>query len=97
MDLKKLVNKGVYSLSPYQPGKPIEDLEREIGIKNAIKLSSNENPIGPSPKVLQSIDSILKETHRYPDGNATRLKDSIAKKFNTSPNQVTIGLSLIHI
>ena len=91
MDLKKLVNKGVDSLSPYEPGKPIEDLEREIGIKNAIKLASNENPIGPSPKVLQSIDAILKETHRYPDGNATRLKDSIAKKFNTSPNQVTIG------
>ncbi len=91
MDLKKLVNKGIDSLSPYEPGKPIEDLEREIGIKNAIKLASNENPIGPSPKVLQSIDAILKETHRYPDGNATRLKDSIAKKFNTSPNQVTIG------
>ena len=91
MDLKKLVNKGVDSLSPYEPGKPIEDLEREIGIKNAIKLASNENPLGPSPKVLQSIDAILKETHRYPDGNATRLKDSIAKKFNTSPNQVTIG------
>ena len=91
MDLKKLVNKGVYSLSPYEPGKPIEDLERDLGIKNAIKLASNENPIGPSPRVLQSIDAILRETHRYPDGNATRLKDSIAEKFNTSPNQVTIG------
>ena len=58
MDLKKLVNKGVDSLSPYEPGKPIEDLEREIGIKNAIKLASNENPVGPSPKVLQSINAI---------------------------------------
>ena len=91
MDLKKLVNKGIDSLSPYEPGKPIEDLERELGIRNAIKLASNENPVGPSPKVLQSIDAILKETHRYPDGNATRLKESIARKFNTSPSQVTIG------
>ncbi len=91
MDLKKLVNKGVDNLSPYEPGKPIEDLERDLGIKNAIKLASNENPIGPSPKVLQSIDAILKETHRYPDGNATSLKGCIAKKFNISVNQVTIG------
>ena len=60
MDLKKLVNKGIDNLSPYEPGKPIEDLERDLGIKGAIKLASNENPIGPSPKVLQSIDTILK-------------------------------------
>ena len=91
MDIKKLVNKGINSLSPYEPGKPIEDLERELGIRNAIKLASNENPVGPSPKVLESIDTILKETHRYPDGNATRLKNTIAKKFGISPYQVTIG------
>ena len=91
MDLKKLVNKGIDSLSPYEPGKPIEDLERELGIKNAIKLASNENPVGPSPKVLESIESILKETHRYPDGNATRLKSTIACKFNVKEEQITIG------
>ena len=91
MNIKKLVNKGINSLSPYEPGKPIEDLERELGIRNAIKLASNENPVGPSPKVLESIDTILKETHRYPDGNATRLKNTIARKFGISPHQVTIG------
>ena len=51
MDLKKIVNKGINDLSPYEPGKPIEDLERELGIKNAVKLASNENPVGPSPRV----------------------------------------------
>ena len=91
MDLKKLVNKGIDSLSPYEPGKPIEDLERELGIKNAIKLASNENPVGPSPKVLESIESILRETNRYPDGNATLLKSTIARKFNVKEEQVTIG------
>tara|TARA_Y100001970_G_scaffold279623_1_gene387286 strand:+ start:154 stop:1248 length:1095 start_codon:yes stop_codon:yes gene_type:complete len=91
MDLKKLINKGIGDLSPYEPGKPIEDLERELGIKNAIKLASNENPVGPSPRILDSIESVLKETHRYPDGNATRLKSSIARRFNVQADQVTIG------
>ena len=91
MDLKKLVNKGIDGLSPYEPGKPIEDLERELGIKNAVKLASNENPIGPSPKIIDSIEKIVKETHRYPDGNATRLKAKISRKFNILENQVTVG------
>ena len=91
MDIKKLVNRGIDDLSPYEPGKPIEDLERELGIENAIKLASNENPIGPSPKIFDSIEDVLKETHRYPDGNATRLKSTIARKFHVTDNQVTIG------
>ena len=91
MDLKKLVNKGIDGLSPYEPGKPIEDLERELGIKNAVKLASNENPVGPSPKIIDSIEKIVKETHRYPDGNATRLKAKISTKFNILENQVTVG------
>ena len=91
MDLKKLVNKGIDGLSPYEPGKPIEDLERELGIKNAVKLASNENPVGPSPKIIDSIQKIVKETHRYPDGNATRLKAKISRKFNVLENQVTVG------
>ena len=91
MDIKELVNRGINDLSPYEPGKPIEDLERELGIENAIKLASNENPMGPSPKIFNSIEGVLKETHRYPDGNATRLKSTIARKFNVTDNQVTIG------
>ncbi len=91
MDLKKLVNKGIDGLSPYEPGKPIEDLERELGINNAVKLASNENPVGPSPRIIDSIEKIVKETHRYPDGNATRLKAKISRKFNILENQVTVG------
>ena len=91
MDIKELVNKGISDLSPYEPGKPIEDLERELGINNAIKLASNENPMGPSPRIFDSIEAVLKETHRYPDGNATQLKSTIARKFNVKDEQVTIG------
>ena len=91
MDLEKIVNKGINELSPYEPGKPIEDLERELGIQNAIKLASNENPVGPSPRVLQMIDKVLKDTHRYPDGNATKLKEIISRKFKVNASQVTIG------
>ena len=91
MDIKELVNRGIDDLSPYEPGKPIEDLERELGINNAIKLASNENPMGPSPRIFDSIEAVLKETHRYPDGNATRLKSTIASKFNVQDEQVTIG------
>ena len=91
MDLEKIVNKGIKELSPYEPGKPIEDLERELGIQNAIKLASNENPVGPSPRVLQMIDKVLKDTHRYPDGNATKLKEIISRKFKVNASQVTIG------
>ena len=91
MDIKELINRGIDDLSPYEPGKPIEDLERELGIENAIKLASNENPMGPSPKIFDSIEDVLKETHRYPDGNATRLKSTIARKFRVTDNQVTIG------
>ena len=65
MDIKELVNKGISDLSPYEPGKPIEDLERELGINNAIKLASNENPMGPSPRIFDSIEAVLKETHRF--------------------------------
>ena len=59
MDLKKLINPGILNLKPYEPGKPVEDLERELGIKNAIKLASNENPMGPSPLALKAVNKNL--------------------------------------
>ena len=64
MNLKDIVNKGILDLSPYKPGKPIEDLERELGIKNAVKLASNENPLGPSPLAIDAVTKILNGTHR---------------------------------
>ena len=91
MKIEDLVNRGILDLSPYKPGKPIEDLERELGIKNAIKLASNENPLGPSPLAIDAVSKILKGTHRYPDGNALRLKECISRKFSVGINCLTIG------
>ena len=91
MNLEDLVNKGILDLSPYKPGKPIEDLERELGIKNAIKLASNENPLGPSPLAIDAVTKVLNGTHRYPDGNALRLKECLSNKFKVDINCLTIG------
>ena len=91
MKPEDLVNKGILNLSPYKPGKPIEDLERELGIKGAIKLASNENPLGPSPLAIEAVSNILNGAHRYPDGNALRLKESISDKFKLDIRNLTIG------
>ena len=61
MNLEDLVNKGILDLRPYKPGKPIEDLERELGIKNAIKLASNENPFGPRPLAIDANNWLKKK------------------------------------
>ena len=91
MKIEDLVNKGILDLNPYQPGKPIEDLERELGIKNAIKLASNENPLGPSRLAIDAVTKVLNGTHRYPDGNALRLKECLSNKFKVDINCLTIG------
>lgn len=80
-DFFRLATKAVQSLHPYQPGKPLDELEREYGISNAVKLASNENPLGPSPKVLNAIQSEFKEVSRYPDGNGFALKQALVKKY----------------
>ncbi|MEK6538854.1 MAG: histidinol-phosphate transaminase, partial [Nitrospirota bacterium] len=65
----KFVSDSIKNLVPYQPGKPIEELEREIGIKGVIKLASNENPLGASRKAIDAIKEYMdKKVHRYPDG-----------------------------
>ncbi len=84
-------NEGVKSLSPYQAGKPIEELERELGISNIIKLASNENPFGFPDSAKQAIINQLNELTRYPDANGFELKATIAKKFGVQPNQITLG------
>jgi len=81
----------ITALKPYQPGKPIEELERELGIKNIIKLASNENPSGPSEAVLSAIATAAKDVTRYPDGNGFTLKASIAEKYQIDSHQITLG------
>ncbi len=85
------VSEDIAAISPYIPGKPLETLEREMGIKQAIKLASNENPLGPSPKAVSAIRKGLKKIQRYPDGAATSLKSALAEKWDISPSQITIG------
>ena len=78
----KLVRPGIEDLVPYPPGKPIEELEREFGIRNSIKLASNENPLGPSPRALAAIRERLETLHRYPDGSGYYLKSRLSiQKF----------------
>ena len=89
-DLIKLATPGVAGLLPYQPGKPVEELERELGISNIIKLASNENPMGPGAKAKQAISS-TSELSRYPDGNAHDLKIALAKQHGVITDQITIG------
>ncbi len=81
----------IKSLIPYEPGKPIEELERELGIKNSIKLASNENPIGPSHEAVKAIEKSLTNLHRYPDGSGFYLKEAIAEFFKLNPSNIIIG------
>jgi len=90
-DFFQLATAGVQGLQPYQPGKPIEELEREYGVTNAIKLASNENPLGASPLVLQELYKHLNNLARYPDGNGFVLKQAIAQKHQVEMNCVTLG------
>ena len=81
----------IRQLHPYSPGKPVEELERELGIPNAIKLASNENPLGCSPRVNEAIAKASANIELYPDANAYYLKQSLAQKLKVADNQITIG------
>jgi histidinol-phosphate aminotransferase len=81
----------VTKLQPYVPGKPIEELERELGITDIVKLASNENPLGPSEKVLAAIAQASKELTRYPDGNGFVLKAALVDKYQITTDQITLG------
>jgi histidinol-phosphate aminotransferase len=81
----------VRTLAPYVPGKPIEELERELGISNIIKLASNENPFGPSPLALAAMQRALAESWLYPDGSGHLLKQKLSAKLGVAANQITLG------
>ncbi len=89
--LSKLAVQGVQKLIPYTPGKPIEELERELGLTNIVKLASNENPLGPGPKVQSAIQNSIAELSRYPDGNGFSLKQALAIKHAVSIDHITLG------
>lgn len=89
--MKLNIPKYIEEITPYPPGKPLDELEREYGVKNPIKLASNENPWGPSPKAVAAIQDALTNLHRYPDGSCYNLGQGIAKQFSVSPENIVVG------
>jgi len=86
-----LVPPNIERLVPYTPGKPIEEVERELGVVGAYKLASNENPLGPSPKALDALRAAASDMHRYPDGNATALRAALGERHHISPDEIVVG------
>ncbi|RZG67367.1 histidinol-phosphate transaminase [Acinetobacter bouvetii] len=84
-------NEGIAKLKPYQPGKPISELERELGITDIVKLASNENPLGCSDKVKEAVAAELAEIGRYPDGGGFILKDQVQAQFGVAHDRITLG------
>ena len=86
-----LVPSYIKKLKSYKPGKPIEEVQRELGLKNIIKLASNENPLGPSPKALNAIQNSMIDSHRYPDASGYELRKKLSNRFNVNINNVVLG------
>jgi histidinol-phosphate aminotransferase len=91
MSLADRVKPHLRALEPYQPGKPIEELERELGISGSVKLASNENPLGPSPRALAALRAALDGIHRYPDGACFELRAALAARLALEPRQLVFG------
>ena len=81
----------ILAIKPYPPGKPVEEVEREYGIKGSIKLASNENPLGPSPKAMAAIQKAVAGLHRYPDSGGYYLTEKLAEKLGVRPDQIVLG------
>lgn len=87
----ELATPGVQQLTAYQPGKPVDELERELGITNSIKLASNENPLGPSPLALEAINKVVGSINYYPDGGGFVLSNKLAQKHQVDAASITLG------
>ncbi|HTO06007.1 MAG TPA: histidinol-phosphate transaminase [Myxococcota bacterium] len=88
MKLRELVNPHIRDLEPYVPGKPVEELERELGIGSAVKLASNESPIGPSRRAVEAIFAAAESLNRYPDDTCFALRDALAAELGVAANQL---------
>ena len=89
--MKLKIPESILEIDPYVPGKPIEELEREYGIRDSIKLASNENPLGPSPKAVEAVSKALLNLHRYPDGSGHDLIGKLADHVGVKPENIVIG------
>lgn len=89
--LEELAQPQVLGLVPYSPGRPIEEVERDLGLDEVLKLASNENPLGPSPMALQAIREALQGLHRYPDGGCHNLREGLSRRLGVSPEELCFG------
>jgi histidinol-phosphate aminotransferase len=89
--MKACAPEHIASITPYPPGKPIEELEREYGISGSIKLASNENPLGPSPKAMEAIAAAVSKLNRYPDGSGFYLRKKLAEKYSIPFEGIILG------
>lgn len=91
MNIENIAVNSIANLQPYVPGKPIAELQRQYGLKDIVKLASNESPLGPSQAVLAAIALSTREMTRYPDGSGFELKHALAEKFALTTDQLTLG------
>src|SRR5512135_3704465 len=93
MSISELAPQYIRAISPYQPGKPIAELAREMGLAEAsiIKLASNENPLGMSPKAQQALPAAIKDIARYPDGNGFALKQALVRRYGIAMESIVLG------
>jgi histidinol-phosphate aminotransferase len=89
--VRELARPCIKDIQPYEPGKPIEELQRELGLEDIVKIASNENPLGPSPKAVKAIMKIADQLNRYPDGGCFYLKKRLARFLNVEPSSIIIG------
>jgi histidinol-phosphate aminotransferase len=89
--MKLLPKKIILEIKPYIPGKPIDEVKRELGLKEVIKLASNENPYGPSPKAIKAIADAARDVNRYPDGDCFYLREALAKRLKIDQRQLIFG------
>lgn len=89
--MKITIPENIKEITPYPPGKPLDELEREYGISNSIKLASNENPWGPSPKAIKALQAEMSNLNRYPDGSCYYLVAAIAEKLGLAPAEIVMG------
>ena len=86
-----LANEHILGIAPYEPGKPVEELERELGIHDAIKLASNENPLPPSERVQQAVAAAIAHLNRYPDGSGYYLREALARRHGLTADHIVLG------
>ncbi len=87
----------IRKLAVYVPGRPIEEVERELGVSDIVKLASNENPLGPSPKAVAAVEAALPTLHRYPDGSGHALRKALAARHGVDVEQVILGAGSVEI